>query len=347
MHYAALFAVAGSDISDQKSFHFVIRWPSLHFLSVAMKRPNGKSIPSVTHLSAFDAVARAGTMTAAARALSLTQSAVSKQVAELQAFLGVPLLVRLEGRLVPTHAGERYLHRIRPALAELEEATLQAQATREAGEPRGHLTLSVPATFGAMWLLPRLSGFARQHPQIVVNLSTKIGPVPLPSPTLDAAIMYVPGQRDPGLWYQPILPLKVHPVCHPGLGGPRASLAGLLREQPLLHQASTPDAWETYVAARGKGRLTARAGPRYALLSMGLEAATAGLGVALLPDYVVADAVARGSLRLLDPEPFAIAGGYMFVCPRQHQHAPAIAAFSAWLSGELSGTAREAFRGEC
>ncbi|VFR97884.1 Transcriptional regulator, LysR family [plant metagenome] len=309
-----------------------------------MKRPNGKSIPSVTNLAAFDAVARAGTMTAAARALSLTQSAVSKQVAELQAFLGVPLLERQEGRLVPTRAGGRYLHRVRPALAELEEATLQAQASREAGEPRGHLTLSVPATFGAMWLLPRLSSFARQHPQIVVNLSTKIGPVPLPSPTLDAAIMYVPGMRDPALWYQPILPLKVHPVCRPGLGGPRATLATLLETQAVLHQASTPEAWETYCEARGKGRLVARAGPRYALLSMGLEAAAAGLGVALLPDYVVADAVRRQALRRLDPEPFAIAGAYMFVCPRQHQHAPAIAAFSAWLAeearaGEATGRA--------
>lgn len=297
-----------------------------------MKRPNGKSIPSVTNLAAFDAVVRTGTMTAAARMLSLTQSAVSKQVAELQAFLDVPLLERRSGRLVPTLVGEQYLGRVRPALAELEEATLEALASRGGGPASGHLTVSVPATFGAMWLMPRLSSFAQRHPHIVLNLSTKIGEVDLSASGLDAAIMYMAGERSEALWYQPILPVRVHPVCSPTLGGARSTSASLIRGQPLLHQLSTPDAWDHYCQARGGGRYAMRAGPRYALLSMGLQAACAGLGVALLPDYVVADAVTRGDLRLLDPEPFDIEGAYMFVCQRQHRRVPAIAAFSAWLA---------------
>ena len=299
-----------------------------------VKHPNGKSIPSVTNLAAFDAVARAGTMTAAARMLSLTQSAVSKQVAELQAFLDVPLLERREGRLIPTQIGAQYLDRVRYALAELEEATLEVLASRAEGVSGGHLTMSVPATFGAMWLLPRLSSFTQRHPHIVINLSTRIGHFDLLSSNLDAAIMYVleSDERSETLSYQPILPLRVHPVCSPSLGGPRSTPASLIREQPLLHQVSTGSTWEAYCRARGKGRYAVRAGPRYALLSMGLQAACAGLGVALLPDYVIADAVARGDLRLLDPEPFDVKGDYMFVCQRQHRHMPAVAAFSAWLA---------------
>ncbi|ARP87286.1 LysR substrate-binding domain-containing protein [Bordetella genomosp. 9] len=297
-----------------------------------MKHPNGKSIPSVTNLTAFEAVAAAGTITAAATALSLTQSAVSKQIAELQSFLGIRLFERSEGRLRPTPAGALYLQRVRPALAELEEATLEAQASAASRGVGGHLNLSVPATFGAMWLLPRLSSFALEHPQIVVNLSTKIGPVPLPSPTLDAAIMYVAGARDEALSYQAAWPLRVHPVCSPRLGGARDGAATLLKREPLLHQTSTPDAWLRYCRERWAGKITPRAGPRYALLSMGLQAASAGLGIALLPDYVIADAVSRKDLRVLDDSPFQLGGAYMFVCPKQNRQSPAIAAFSAWLA---------------
>lgn len=298
-----------------------------------MKRPHGKFIPSVNHLTAFDAVARMGSITAAARVLSLTQSAVSKQIADLQTFVDVSLFERRDGKLVPTRCGEQYLSRVQPALAELESATLEVMATRGAG---GHLNLSVPATFGAMWLLPRLNQFAASAPHIVINLSTKIGTVALPAPDVDAAIMYVAGAVADDLWCQPILPLTVLPVCSPALVHKRAAPATLLATLPLLHQGSMPDAWTSYCASRGQGTLTARAGPRYALLSMGLHAARAGLGIALLPPYVVADAVTRGELVVLDDTAHPQPGAYAFVCGRQSRDAPAISAFSAWLQTQVS-----------
>ena len=114
--------------------------------------------PPVHLLRAFSTVVRFGGVSRAAEALHLTQSAVSKQVQELERWVGVPLFERTRKRLALTPAGERYEKAVRALLAQLEDATLELITSGDGG---GALHLSTLPTFGATWLIPKLPDF--QH----------------------------------------------------------------------------------------------------------------------------------------------------------------------------------------
>src|SRR5215218_623886 len=122
--------------------------------------------PPLHLLRAFSTVARFGGVSRAAEALHLTQSAVSKQVKELETWVGVPLFERHRKRLALTPAGERYEKAVRAVLAQLEAATLEL-VTSDDG--RGALHLSTLPTIGAKWLIPRLPQFQQLHPQITLH----------------------------------------------------------------------------------------------------------------------------------------------------------------------------------
>ena len=111
-----------------------------------MKSTTGRHLPALANLLALEATARIGSVTGASGELCLTQSAVSKQITELEEFLGARLLNRRKGAVAATAVGEEYLKSVRKALAMLEEATLEVQSGRAAG---GRLNLSVPVSLGA------------------------------------------------------------------------------------------------------------------------------------------------------------------------------------------------------
>ncbi|MGQ2981736.1 MAG: LysR family transcriptional regulator, partial [Polaromonas sp.] len=119
--------------------------------------------PPLHLLQAFLATARFGSVSRASESLHLTQSAVSKQISELEQVTGVLLFERIRRRLTLTPAGKRYENALRPVLAQLEAATLDLITSDDGG---GALHLSTLPTFGAKWLIPRLPDFQLQHPQI-------------------------------------------------------------------------------------------------------------------------------------------------------------------------------------
>lgn len=127
--------------------------------------------PSMSVLVAFEAAARHGSFTKAADELSLTQSAVSRQVQALEALLGVDLFNRDGRRIDLTAAGALYQHELSAALGRIRSATLQTIAFRSQG---GTLNLAVLPTFGSKWLLPRMNDFYTQHPDIVVHIHSRI-----------------------------------------------------------------------------------------------------------------------------------------------------------------------------
>src|SRR3984957_18959675 len=121
----------------------------------------------VIALRLYTRVARLGSFSAAARECGLSQSQVSRIVADLEAELGVRLLSRTTRAVVPTEAGAKFLARTEPILAALEEAE---HSVREGGELRGMLRISMPTSFGIRDVIPRLSGFTALHPNLHINL---------------------------------------------------------------------------------------------------------------------------------------------------------------------------------
>lgn len=283
--------------------------------------------PGMSALRAFDAVARLGSFTAAARDLDLTQGAVSRQVAALEAQFGTVLLTRQGRRVALTEAGRAYAPRVRAALELLGQGALEAlgQASGAA------LRLAILPTFGTRWLMPRIPGFVRRHPDVTLSFLTRIGRFDLVAEGVDAAIHS--GRADwPGTRMTLLMTEQVIPVAAPALAQHGVSGAA------LLALASRPDAWAEWWAARGPGGAVPVPLMRFEQVSTLAQAAVAGMGVALLPAFLIRPELDAGALVPLGPE-LPSGAGYYLVEPEPGPGArpkPAVEQFRDWLVTEVA-----------
>lgn len=308
--------------------------------NVTMRLPR-RFLPSIPALQALEAVDRLGSATAAARELSLTQGAVSRQLKALETQLGIAILRRSGKRLRLTEPGAAYAAEIRGALNRIAEASLKLTANPGGGA----VNLAILPSFGMRWLVPRLPRFAAAHPDVTINMTTRIERFSFAMQLFDAAITYGDGMW-PDTERLKLAGERLVAVARPALldGAGIRTGADLLR-LPLLHIRSRPDAWARWFAARG---VTAQMAPgmvhdQFATI---VQAALHGLGVALLPDYLVAQDLAAGRLvRALDnPREDAQEdgqGAYWLVWPRERARDPALAAFRAWLAAEAGADSED------
>lgn len=280
------------------------------------------SIPSLLALEAFD---RLGTAIHAAEELSLTHSAVSRQLKVLEQQLGVTLLVRQGQGLVLTPAGRDYARTVRGMLNDLARASLRLKANPSGG----YLTLAIPPAFGTHWMMPRLRAFSQANPDVMLNLVTRLVPFDIAQEEVDAALHFGP-QDWQGVDYLELAQEAVLPVCAPslladGLPSPEALLG-----MPLLHLESRPGAWEEWFEAQGCpcDGLTGMLFDQFAILT---EAAAQGFGVALLPAYLAQAEEARGRLVRVAKDPLPVAGRYWLVWPRDRPPADPLLRLVAWL----------------
>lgn len=282
-------------------------------------------LPSMPSALALEAVERLGTATAAAAELSLTHSAVSRQLKVLEDQLGVTLTRRAGKGLALTPAGAEYARALR---GHLEGIARASQRLRAGGSDRS-LTLAILPAFGTHWLLPRLKGFAAAEPGLAVNLGTRLRPFDLEREGFDAAIHY--GRRDwQGVEYLELARERVVAACAPELApdGPRA--AAELLALPLLQLDSRPGGWEHWFEAQGvaAGRVTGMLFDQFGPL---VEAAALGLGVALLPEFLARDEFARGRLVPAAEGGAEGAGRYWLVWPAGRPVGRPLAALIDWL----------------
>lgn len=296
-----------------------------------------RRIPSIEALVAFEAAARHLSFTRAADALALTQSAVCKQIAALEEYLGVPLFNRIKKRISLTEAGALYARRVAEDLDRLERHTVSLMSHR--GE-RNVLELAVIPTFGSRWLIPRLPQFHAANPGITVNLTTRSDPFVFTETPFDAAIHFG-SPVWPGAVSYPLFGEEMIPVCSPRLleKQPCREARDLAR-LTLLHQSKRHAAWQRWFETAGVPDVDAMGGPRFDLFSMLVEAACAGLGVALVPRFLALSELESGELVC----PFDIAlrseMGYHLVHPDPPSSNPALQRFTEWMLAE-AGAYRE------
>jgi LysR family transcriptional regulator, glycine cleavage system transcriptional activator len=288
-------------------------------------------LPSTTALLCVDAAERLGSFTQAGLELHLTQAAVSRQVLGLEQRLGTPLFVRQRAALVLTDAGRSFLDEVRPALQAIERATSTARALKGQGGP---LNLSVASSLGNHWLIPRLPAFTRQHSHITLNLATRVGPADFGSGQLDVSLEYGDGKRT-NLHSEFVLPLQVSPCASPAwVRAHGRKLGPHTAPQQLIHHTTAPQAWAHWFERARLQPPALRDGPRHDLMSMTLNAALVGLGVALLPSFMADEAVAARRLVRLSAVKANADGegrGYWLVWPAAAAHKPSVQAFRAWL----------------
>ncbi|MGF7188079.1 DNA-binding transcriptional LysR family regulator [Robbsia andropogonis] len=322
-----------------------------------------RRLPNMGALIAFDAAARYEHFTAAARALSLTESAVSRQVGALEQQLGVRLFVRAKQRVILTRAGALYSTQVRRMLDTLERDTLAIIAH---GSGADALELAVLPTFASQWLLPRMAGLSARHPSLRVNLGVQTAMFSFSDTHFEAAIHYG-ASNWPGTMADRLFGEEVVPVCSPTLlssnGQAPTHPSGLL-DFPLLHSTTRPDAWHHWLLQQGVDDPRAMRGVRYELFTMLISGARAGLGIALVPRFFLEELCNDPGLVM----PFAErsvaqarkqnksdrdgktgdategrdgeAAGYYLVYPTEARHNAALQLFREWLLEEADAYTR-------
>ncbi|MCF8521198.1 MAG: LysR family transcriptional regulator [Rhodobacteraceae bacterium] len=282
-------------------------------------------LPSVSSLLALEAVDRLGTATAAAEDLALTHSAISRQLKALEEQIGVSLFRREGKGLSLTPAGVDYAASVREYLHDLARSSMKIRA---AGE-KSSLNIGVLPAFGTHWLIPRLKTFLTQHPDITVNLSTRLAPFDFSRDKLDAAIHF--GSRDwQGVDYLELGQERIIPACAPDLltGGPLPPHS--LLTQPLLHLESRPGAWEDWFTRNGHPSERLR-GMLFDQFTHMVEAAVHGFGVALLPEFIAKVEFDRGRLAPATQDFTQIDSRYFCVWPQMRPPSRPLQQMLEWL----------------
>ena len=282
-------------------------------------------------LLAFEAAARHESYTRAAVELSLTQSAVSRQVQALEQQLGLALF-RREGRQVQlTDVGRLYQREMSEALGRIRSATLQAMAYQSGG---GSLRLATLPTFGSKWLLPRLHDFYKTHPRMLVHINSRIDAVDFETSGIDAAIV-VGHAGLPGLISHRLHAEELVVIISPQTAENHQSwnpehIAG----QMLLNVANNPNVWGDWFSHHHLPHRMMRLGPSFELTSHLIQAVKAGIGIGLVPRILVADELASTELLSLDL-PIASQRSYFLTYPPRNEMLPSLQAFRTWLLAQI------------
>jgi len=290
------------------------------------------SLPAVTHLLAFEAVARRRSFAIAATELHLTASAVSHQVARLESELGVRLFERNAHGVRLSVAGERYLERVGGALKAI------GAATEDLRQGMGNsLYVHSAPTLASLWLMPRLRRFAEACPDISLNLSAAHTHSDFGLGQADLDIRYgVPQWGD--LVVEPLFEERIVPLASPAfIREHRLKRIDQLLEVPLIQSNVSVVQWSDWLKRFSDKRAPERFSLRFDRAQMSLDAATQGLGVALESATNAERHLADGRLRpVFGLDKAMRVKAHFVVYPAKHAQRASVEAFLAWLHGEAA-----------
>lgn len=319
-------------------FHRIPVWNTLKWRDNAYRSSRffphmRRHFPSLSSLIAFEVVYRLQSVSTAANELSLTQSAVSKKIQLLEEFFQQPLFERHPSGLVRTAAAELLWTRLPRCLDELEGVMLEVLASKHGG---GVINLAVVPTFATKWLMPRLPKLNDACPELTVNLTIRLNQFEFTGTGLDAGIVFGKPEAWPHCEHHLIANETQVVVCSPDFmkrrGRPKSPQE--VTDFTLLHSASRPYAWPRWFETRGLTVPAVVPGPHFELFSMVVEAAKAGLGIALLPEMFISEELRRRTLIKLFPAERQTDGAYYFIYPNRKAALPGLISFQQWLLDE-------------
>ena len=254
-----------------------------------------QDLPPLNALRAFEAAARLNSVSQAANELNVTHGAVSRQVRSLEEHLGVALFSK-EGRgLKLTDAGIR----LRDVSAELFNRLRSTCAELQQGQADAPFVLACPGSLLARWFIPRLDRLNRELPELRLQLSASEGDLDPRRSGVDATLWFAEPPWPADMQVFELAAERIGPVLSPRYAqfaalhqAPAAALLG----EPLLHTSSRPQAWPSWAASNGLDSSALKLGQGFEHLYYLLEAAAAGLGVAIAPQQLVADDLTAGRL---------------------------------------------------
>lgn len=295
------------------------------------KSPVTQHPPSLNAIRMFEVAARHLSFARAADELHLTHGAVSRQIRQLEEMLGVALFERRNRAVFLTREGAAFQLTCARVMEKLADG-IRAIQRPAPGQP---LVVSCEPTLAMRWLIPRVGRFQAAHPGIELHLYAAGGAPDFRSKHIDLALRRNDFQWGSACHAEEVGRERIAPVCAPALlDGGRLRL----EQQCLLHTATRPDAWQRWGAASGQPIRGARAA-HYEHFYLSLQAAGAGLGVAIASAYMIEEEL--GSGRLVAPEPFVEDGSaYCLLSPLPFGQDRRRGAFLEWIRTELAACAR-------
>jgi len=285
-------------------------------------------LPSHAILRSFECAARQESFTLAAEELHLTQSAISRQVKELEQIVGASLFRRVGRRVVLTQAGRNLATELAVDLENIRQTVLRAIASGDQGTS---LRIAVLPTFASRWLIPKLPDFASQNPDITINLATRLEPFDLEKERFDIAIHF--GGNDwPGTKMLRLFGEEMIAVSSPEFQAKhRIRNSAQLETLPLLHLETRPSAWSDWFAKLGIDNKTAYSGMHFDQFSMLIAGALASLGAALVPKYLISQELRFKHLVQLAPASLRTKNSYYLVTSTGGNR-PGVDEFTSWIS---------------
>lgn len=301
-----------------------------------------QALPPMAGIRAFLAVAETGSFTRAGQELGLTQTAVSHQIAQLEAWLGGTLFVRERRRVALSPLGQSLLPGIEASVGSLQQLLSQARTT---GRRRKLLVTTTPE-FATQWLTPRLESFLALYPDISVSLTLEYRRADIAAGEADIAIWL--GRGDPRLAAEPLALEEEFVVSSPELSR-RLPSRMAITAAPLLHYEGARHTvldWRRWhsqlfgveagtIGAELEGSIDLEAGPRFASFPEMLAACRRGEGFALVRTSLVADDLARGVLVRCFVETLPSDVSYHFVTAPHRRASAEISAFRHWILAQM------------
>lgn len=289
-------------------------------------RPNPPPFP---WLRAFEATARHLSMTRAAEELHISASAISQQVASLEAYFGKPLFKRANRRLTLTASGALIAPKLRAGLTLIHEAIDDALPARR----RQNLTLRVTTSFGSQWLMHRLDSFRAAHPGIGVQVTATAEPIESDNSGAEIEIRYGKGGW-PGLEAELLVAEEIFPVCSPAL---RAHLKRPkdLGRHDLIDVPGYEVGWSDWLVAEGVNLDWMEQRIAVDQSVMAIQLALDGKGVALGRSPLIQRELGDGRLVAPFTRRLATGGGYWVVHRKRASEARKILAFKTWLLAQV------------
>ncbi|WP_431275071.1 LysR substrate-binding domain-containing protein [Variovorax ureilyticus] len=289
--------------------------------------------PPLNPLKVFDAVARTGNLTTAGSELGVSQSAVSRQIAVLEEYLGVQLFARERVGVKLTEVGEVYASRIGPAFKEIADAT--RLITQKYSNNIIHLRTYTTLT--ARWLIPRLPRFNAQYPDIQVTISNSTASPDFGVEQCDLAIVFGDGNW-PGADATLLLEDVIEPVCSPSFldsfDDGSHLLEDIARRRLLVSKYRNND-WPIWLAHAGLGKVFGAAEKMtFSSSLLTWQAAMDGLGIAMGQQIMTETDIRAGRLIRPFSRPLRTGRGHYLVTPSLQRYSGKIESFKDWLLHE-------------
>lgn len=292
-----------------------------------------RKIPPLNALRAFESVSRLVSFTKAADELCVTQGAVSRQIANLESWLGLKLFSRGRHTIELTASGQTYYAAMREIFDEIDRCTRQLMPKKD----DRLLRIKLPPTFAIRWLMPRLAKFHAKHPDTEVQITTSHQRVNYKSEDIDISIHseHTPPQQ-PG--FRLLFKETLIPVCSPGLlkGGKPLKKPDDLRFHDRLYSMNRPHDWSTWLKAAKVESIDDHEGLKFESAALAYQAASNGLGVMMGMMAFVQDDLASGLLTAPFDFKVVTQGGYYISFSDTKEKSQRSIEFENWLLQEIS-----------